>query len=84
MFIQGESVGILQLADADAVTCGSKAAACGRLASLAAASDKGNFWVSSRKILCFDIYDINWPHDSSFFNLLKHCNFYSVFRNPFC
>lgn len=30
------------LADADAHTSGSKAAACGRLASLSAVSDKGN------------------------------------------
>ncbi|XVF37860.1 hypothetical protein REPUB_Repub20aG0047400 [Reevesia pubescens] len=34
------SAGVIQLADADALTSGAKAAACGRLASLAAVSDK--------------------------------------------
>ncbi|XVF29240.1 hypothetical protein REPUB_Repub15cG0104000 [Reevesia pubescens] len=34
------SVGVILLADADALTSGAKAAACGRLASLAAVSDK--------------------------------------------
>lgn len=42
--IQGVSGGILLLADAEAETSGAKAAACGRLASLAAVSDKGNFY----------------------------------------
>ncbi|KAJ0035004.1 hypothetical protein Pint_25631 [Pistacia integerrima] len=36
----GGSLGVLQLAGADAVNSGAKAAACGRLASLAADSDK--------------------------------------------
>lgn len=34
--------GIIQLADADVQTSGSKAASCGLLASLAAVSSKGN------------------------------------------
>ncbi|XP_022722471.1 phosphoglucan, water dikinase, chloroplastic-like [Durio zibethinus] len=37
---KGSSSGILLLADADALTSGAKAAACGRLASLAVVSDK--------------------------------------------
>ncbi|XP_022979657.1 phosphoglucan, water dikinase, chloroplastic-like isoform X2 [Cucurbita maxima] len=38
---QGISSGVVQLADADARIAGAKAAVCGRLASLAAISDKG-------------------------------------------
>lgn len=42
-FIKGVSAGgIILLADADAETSGAKAAACGRLASLTAASKQGN------------------------------------------
>jgi len=42
-FIKGVSAGgVILLADADAHTSGAKAAACGRLASLAAVSRKGN------------------------------------------
>ncbi|XVE81191.1 hypothetical protein DITRI_Ditri15bG0043000 [Diplodiscus trichospermus] len=37
---QGSAAGIILLEDADALTSGAKAAACGRLASLAAVSDK--------------------------------------------
>lgn len=43
IFVQGVStVGIILLADADLQTSGSKAASCGRLASLAAVSSKGS------------------------------------------
>lgn len=37
--------GVVALIDADTETSGAKAAACGRLASLAAASDKGKLFV---------------------------------------
>lgn len=43
ILIQGApSGGVILLDDADVLTCGAKAAACGRLASLAAVSSKGN------------------------------------------
>ncbi|KAG7018463.1 Phosphoglucan, water dikinase, chloroplastic [Cucurbita argyrosperma subsp. argyrosperma] len=43
---QGISSGVVPLADADARIAGAKAAVCGRLASLAAISDKGKFWIN--------------------------------------
>lgn len=50
--IQGVSTGVILLADADAdaMTSGAKAAACGRLASLSAVSEKG------KSLLCFLSY----------------------------
>lgn len=43
LFIQGVFAGgVILLADADAQTSGAKAAACGRLSSLSAVSNKGN------------------------------------------
>lgn len=43
MFLQGVLAGgVILLADADAQTSGAKAAACGRLSSLSAVSNKGN------------------------------------------
>ncbi len=43
IFTQGVFTGgVILLADADAQNSGAKAAACGRLASVSAVSDKGN------------------------------------------
>lgn len=57
---QGSAGGVLLLADAEAENSGAKASGCGRLASLAAASDKGsrfvgqNFYLSlGCKVFCF-------------------------------
>lgn len=45
-YLQGSSAGgVVLLADADVSISGSKAAACGRLASLSEVSEKGNLWV---------------------------------------
>lgn len=56
---QGSAGGVLLLADAGAETSGAKATACGRLASLAAASDKGScvgqyfYLFFACKVFCF-------------------------------